>query len=226
MLNINVMTLLETYFNLKRFQLSFVIILGNLILIWLSKSVLIDENVFYNAYSEQLTFDRARQLFEGFQSYSWVTYVFTPVILLIKFSLVSLLLYIGVILSDQQYRVSLGSVFKIVIASDIVFLLAGLTKFLWFYLFAGNYNLNDLGFFYPLSLINLFKYGELRQIWVSPMQTINLFHIVYLLLLSFGLHNVCKIAKNASDKIVLSSYLPGLILWLAFVMFISIDTFS
>ena len=217
------MTLLVSYFNLKRSQLFVFIILGNLILTWLSKSVLINEIVFYNAYSEQLTYDRARQLYEGFQNISWVSYILSPLILLIKFSLVSLVLYIGIILNNLQYKVSLGSVFKIVLASDIVFLLASLSKFLWFYLFAGNYNLNDISFFYPLSLINIFKADEIEKIWVYPLQTVNAFHLVYLLLLSYGLTNVCKMAKSDSDKIVLLSYLPGLILWVTLITFISID---
>jgi hypothetical protein len=220
------MTLLLRYFNLKRFHLALFIILGNLILIWLSKSVLINEIVFYNAYSEQLTYDRASQLFNELRSISWVSYVFSPLILFIKYSLVSLVLYIGIIFNNLQYKVSLGSVFKIVIASDIVFLLAGLAKFFWFFLFAGNYNLNDIGFFYPLSLINIFKVEEISKIWIYPMQTVNLFHLSYLLLLSYGLNNVCRIARNDSDKIVLLSYLPGLVLWLTFIMFISIDSLS
>jgi hypothetical protein len=220
------MTLLQRYFDLDRFHLFLFIVLGNLILIWLSKSVLINEVVFYNAYSEQLTYDRAKQLFEGFQRISWVSYVLSPVILLVKFSLISLVLYIGIIFNNLQYRVSLGSVFRIVVASDIVFLLASLTKFIWFYLFAGNYDLNDINFFYPLSLINIFKADEIGKIWIYPLQTVNLFHIAYLVLLSYGLNNVCKIEKYASDKIVLISYLPVLLLWLTLIMFISIDSLS
>lgn len=220
------MTLLQRYFNLNRSHLFLFIALGNLIIIWLYKYVLINEVVFYNAYSEQLTYDRAKQLFEGFQNMSWVSYVLSPVILFIKFFLISLLLYTGIIFNNLQYKVPLGSVFKIVIASDIVFLLASLTKFLWFYLFAGNYNLNDINFFYPLSLINIFKVEEVKKIWIYPMQTVNLFHIAYLILLSYGLNDVCKIAKYDSERIVLLSYLPGLVLWQTFIMFISIDTLS
>ena len=171
-------------------------------------------------------YERARQLFEGFQSMSWISYVISPVILLIKFSLISLVLYIGIIFNNLQYKVPLGSVFRVVIASDIIFLLASLTKFFWFYIFAGNYDLNDINFFYPLSLINIFKADEIEKIWIYPMQTVNLFHIVYLVMLSYGLHNVCKIEKYDSDKIVLLSYLPGLVLWLTLIMFISIDTLS
>ena len=220
------MTLLQRYINLNRFHLFLFIVSGNLILIWLSKSALINEEVFYNAYSEQLTYDRARQLFEGFQRMAWISYVLSPVILLIKFSLISLVLYIGIIFHNLQYKVPLGSVYRVVVASDIIFLLASLTKIFWFYIFAGNYDLNDISFFYPLSLINIFKAAEVEKIWIYPMQTVNLFHIVYLLLLSYGLKNICKIEKYDSDKIVLLSYLPGLVLWVTLIMFLSIDTLS
>jgi hypothetical protein len=220
------MTLLDRYYNLSRFHLSLFIVFGNVILIWLSKSVLLNELVFYNTYSEQLTYDRAKQLFDSLRSISWVSYIVSPIILIIKFSLVSLVLYIGIIFNNLQYKVPLGSVFKVVIASEIVFLLASITKFFWFYLFAGNYDLHDISFYYPLSLTNIFKVEEVGKIWIYPMQSVNLFHIMYLMLLSYGLNNVCKIAKSDSDKIIMLSYLPGLVLWLTLIMFISIDTVS
>jgi hypothetical protein len=217
------MSLLFKYFDLKFYQLATIIIAGNLLLIWLSKSLLINETVFYNAYSEQLTYERAIKLFEDFQRISWINYVINPLVLFLKYSLVSLLLYIGIIFNNMQYKVTLGSVLKVVIASDIVFLFSGLIKFFWFYFIAQNYSLTDMGFFYPLSLINLFKVDEIDKFWIYPLQTINLFHLTYLLLLSYGLTHYCKISRNDSDKIVLSSYLPGLIMWITIVLFISID---
>lgn len=217
------MSLLFRYYSLNRLQLFIGIVLANLILIWLSKSVLINEIVFYNTYSEQLTYDRSLKLFEDLNRISWISYAFTPIMLLIKFSLVSLVLYIGIVFCNIQNKVSLGSVFKIVIASEIVFVCAGFVKFLWFYLFAGNYDLNDLGFFYPLSLINFFKTSEISRFWIFPLQTINLFHLVYIISISYGLYKVCKIEKSDSDKIVLLSYLPALVLWVALIMFLSID---
>ena len=217
------MSLLLRYYNLNRLQLFIGIVLANLIIIWLSKAVLINEIVFYNSFSEQLTYDRSLKLFDDMRKYAWIGYAFTPIILLIKFSLVSLVLYIGVVFCNLQDKVSLGSVFKIVIASEIIFIGAAFVKFLWFYLFAGNYDLNDLGFFYPLSLINFFKVTEVTPIWRFPLQTINLFHLVYVLLISFGLNKVCEIGKSDSDKIVLLSYLPSLVLWVALIMFLTID---
>ena len=217
------MNLLLRYYSLKKLQLFILIVLLNLLIIWLSRSVLINETVFYNTYSEQLTYDRAIKLFEKMNDISWISYAFTPLILLIKFSLISLVLYTGVVFCNLQDKISLGFVFKIVIASEVIFIIAGFIKFFWFYLFAGNYDLNDLGFFYPLSLINLFNKSEVSNLWKYPLQTVNLFHLVYILLLAYGFSNSNKINRKESEKIVLLSYLPTLILWVVLIMFISID---
>ena len=175
------MNLLLRYYSLKGFHLFIGIVLANLILIWLSKTVLINEIVFYNTYSEQLTYDRSLKLFENMKKLSWISYAFTPIILLIKFSLISFVIYIGIVLYDIKNKISLGSVFKIVIASEIVFVSAGFFKFIWFYLFAGNYDLNDLGFFYPLSVINFFNRAEVSKFWIYPLQTVNIFHLFYII---------------------------------------------
>jgi len=217
------MNLLTRLYSFKKLHLFIVIVFANLILIWLSKTLLINEIVFYNTYSEQLTYDRSLQLFENMKSISWVSYVFTPVMLLVKFSMISLVLYIGIVLCDFYDKVSLSSVFKVVIGSEVVFVFAGLVKFLWFYLFAGNYDLNDLGFFYPLSLINIFKTSEVNKIWIYPLQTVNMFHLVYIIFISYGLNKVCTIEKPDSDKIVLVSYVPALVIWMVLIMFLTID---
>jgi len=45
----------------------------------------------------------------------------------------------------------------------------------------------------------------------------------YIISISYGLFKVCKIEKSDSDKIVLLSYLPALVIWVALIMFLSID---
>jgi hypothetical protein len=195
-------------------------------MIWLSKTLLINEVVFYNAFSEELTYDRSLKLFENFKRFSWISYALTPIILLIKFSIISLVLYTGIVFYNIHQKISLGSVFKIVTASELVFVSAGFIKFLWFYFFAGNYNLTDLSFFYPISLINFFKMGEVSRIWIYPLQTINLFHFIYVLTISFGISKVSLIDKPDSDKIVLLSYLPAIFLWIVLIMFLTLDISS
>ena len=186
--------------------------------------MLINETVFYNTYSEQLTLERSMQLFENFRRMSWIGYVLVPVMLTVKFTLISIVIYTGIFFYNLHYKITFASIFRIVIANEIIFIFASLIKFLWFFFFTSNYDLNDIGFFYPFSLINLFKISEVSRIWIYPLQIINIFQFIYIIALSFGLRKTGNLTESESDKIVLSSYLPGLALWIALIMFISIDS--
>lgn len=218
------MNLILRYYNLKGSYLFPGIVIANIAVAWLSKTILINEIVFYNTYSEQLTYERSLQLFENMQRFSWLSYIIIPVLLLLKFTFISIVLYTGIFFFNKNDEVEYGTVFKIVIASEIVFLVVSIVKVLWFYFFGGNYDLNDLGFFYPLSLINLFNISEVDKIWIYPLQIMNMFQILYILLISYSLKSICKINSSVSDKIVLSSYLPALLIWIVLIMFITIET--
>ena len=218
------MNILIQYFRLNKYYLFVAIVIANMLIIWLSKSTLVNEIVFYNTFSEQLSYDRSIKLFEGMKRYSWIGYALMPVVLLIKFTFVSIVLYTGIFLCDLHDRISFRKVFGVVVASEIVFLIASLIKFLWFSFFAGNYDLNDMSFFYPLSLSNLFSRSEVDKIWIFPLQVLNLFQLLYILSISFGLSIQSGIQKTKAEKAVMLAYLPGLIFWVALIMFLSIDS--
>lgn len=195
----------------------------DMLIIFTSQALLIDEIVFYNTYSEQLTFERSMELFSRMRSYSWVVYAITPILLLLKFSALSVLLYIGAFFSDLHNEITLGKIFKVVVMCEIVFVVASLVKMLWFLFFVGNYTLEDVSFFYPLSLINLFNRSEVASYWVYPLQTINIFQVLYALLLAVGLSRIGSLRKSSAEKVVLSTYFPAIAVWIAVIMFLTID---
>lgn len=216
------MDVLDRYFNLRWFTIYTLVVSSYLLTMWLSQS-LVNEIVYYNTYSEQLTYDRAVELYGVLKKYSWVGFAFFPVIFLVKITAISMVLYIGVIFFNLQKQVSLGKMLHVVTGSEMIFVVAGLIKILWFYYFAGNYTMTDLNFFYPVSLINLFSPEEVDYFWILPLQTVNLFHLVYLLLLAYGISSVGKVNKAFSEKIVAGTYVPALIIWVALIMFISVN---
>lgn len=209
---------------IKNWKLFTGIVLANYLILMASQTALLNEIVFFNTYSEQLTYERSLELFHRMRSLSWINYVIIPVMLLLKFSVLSVLLYIGVFLTDLHKDLTLAKVFKVVIVSEVVFLIAAIAKLLWFIFFAGNYSLNDMSFFYPLSLINLFDREEVAYYWIYPLQTANLFQFVYVFLLALGLSRISSVKRAAADKVVLATYVPGIIVWVALIMFLSIDT--
>ena len=217
------MNIIDTYFRLQRRELFAGIILINLLLIWFSQTVMINETVFFNTYSAQLTYSRSMQLFNAMKAFSWISYLFTPLIFLIKVSVLSLIIYTGVFFYDRQKEITLGMVFTTVIASEIIIVLGTIAKLLWFLFFAKAYTLNDLNFFYPLSLINLFRQSEVASYWIYPLQTVSLFQVLYILMLATGLSKISCVRREISDKIILATYIPALVFWVALIMFLTID---
>lgn len=210
--------------SLRGWKLFSGIVLVELLILWVSQTVLIDEIIFFNTYSEQLTYELSMEIFSAMRSYSWISYAILPILLLLKFSTLSVLIYIGAFFSDLHKDITLGKIFKVVVISEIVFVVASVIKVLWFILFAGNYTLDDMNFFYPLSLINLFSRSEVASYWVYPLQTINIFQVFYVLLLAFGLSRISSVKKISVDRIVLSTYVPAIAVWIAMVLFLTIDT--
>ena len=157
------------------------------------------------------------------KSFAWVSYIITPILMLLKFSTISVLIYIGVFFNDFHKELTLGKIFKVVIISELVFITASITKLLWFIFFAGNYTLDDMGFFYPLSLINLFHRSEVASYWIYPLQTVNIFQVLYILIMVLGLSRVGSLKKEVADRIVLGTYVPAIAIWIALIMFLTID---
>lgn len=217
-------SIIQKYYSLKNMYLFSGIVLATIFISLLSNRLLINEIVFYNTYSEQLTWERSLKLFADLKNIAWVGYAFIPVILFIKFSLVTLVLYTGVFLFDLQKEITPGMIFRVVTGSEIIILSASLVKFLWFLFFAGNYTISDMSFFYPLALINIFRPDEVSNFWIFPLQMVNLFQLLYIISLSYGLYSVAGIKQSNSEKIVLTTYVPAIIFWMAFVMFLTVDT--
>lgn len=217
------MKILESYFDIQKWKLFSGIVLANLLLLWFSQFALINETVFFNTYSDRLTYERSMELFTGMRTYSWTGYIFTPLLLLTKFFILSLVIFTGIFFMDLEKKITLGSVFKVVIASEIVFVFASAAKLLWFLFFAGNYTLDDMGFFYPLSLINLFNRNEVASYWIYPLQMVNIFQVAYILTLAAGLSVICKVKRVITDRIIMITYLPAVALWTVLVMFLTIN---
>lgn len=214
---------MEMVLSIKNWKLLLGIVGANLLILFASQTTLINEIVFFNTFSEQLTYERSMELFHKMRSFAWVSYVVTPIMLLIKFSALSVLLYVGVFFNDLHKEITLTKIFKVVVVSELAFVVASIIKLLWFIFFAGNYTLDDMSFFYPLSLINLFSRSEVASYWIYPLQTVNIFQLVYVMLLALGLSRISSIKREAADKVVLATYVPGIVVWVALIMFLSID---
>ena len=113
--------------------------------------------------------------------------------------------------------------FELAIKAELVFIVAGLFKILWFLFVKTNYTILDLQYFSPLSLQNIISIQQ-SDIWLLyPLQVTNLFELLYWAVLAWGLKEIIQKSIGESFKIVALSYGSGLIVWVAFIVFLTLN---
>ena len=188
---------------------------------YLVQSFLITDNVFYNSYAEQLSYDRIEEIIAGQSKYAWVGYVILPVIYAIKFFLVACCLLAGSMFFDIKLK--FGEAFKIALLADVIFVLPLLIKVFWFLVLQKDYTLQELQMFSPLSVLSLFDAKAIGVLWFYPLQLLNVFELLYIFSLGFWVYQFGAKNYEKGLNMVLCSYLPGLFIWIILVMFVTLN---
>ncbi|WP_435356641.1 hypothetical protein [Emticicia sp. SJ17W-69] len=198
-----------------------ILVVVSLLTSYLSKSLLISDTLLFNFYSDILSYEKIQALIEQGKKWEWFGYLFIPIIYGIKFSLVTLCLSLGLFFLNTSHK--LKQLFELAIKAELVFIVAGLFKILWFLYIRTDYTLLDLQYFSPLSLQNIISIPK-SDIWLLyPLQVTNLFEMTYWFVLAWGLKEIIQKNIGESLKIVALSYGSGLIVWVAFIVFLTLN---
>jgi hypothetical protein len=182
------------------------------------KTLLNVDQLLYTSLAEKLSSKQIENFFETQHKWQWVSYVFVPIYILIKTSIIASILYIGTFFFSKK-EVIYQSLWSIAIKSEFVFLLVPICKVIWFYFFQPNYTIEDIQYFYPLSALNIVGYKGLEAWYIYPFQTINLFELAYWLILAYFLGKATETNMDKGLKIVTYSYGTALLMWMVVIMF-------
>lgn len=188
---------------------------------FLSNQLLISETLYYNTLAEQLTLEKIGELIEQSHKWAWIGYILVPIIYYMKFLLVALVLQTGFFFFER--KVSFSIIFKAVMLAEIPFLVVPVIKLFWFLFIQTQYTLTDLQYFFPLSALQLFEVKNLPSWQIYPLQLLNVFELIYWVLLAYWLKRLLNISLNKSMEVVASSYGTGLVLWVVFITFLSLN---
>ncbi len=209
------------YQSVEFIPLSLILILLHIASSFLISEYVLTDQVYYNTYSEQVTMERIDEQLETQQKWKWVGYSLIPLMILIKMGYTALCLNIGTLFAG--FRVSFKKLFQIAIIAESVLVLASLAKV--FYLgFIVDVNVyQDFQYAYPLSLLHFVEPGSIPAWLRYPFQTLNLFEVTYWCFLAAGISWLIKRSYRKSFSLVMSSYGVGLLIWMVFVVFMSIN---
>lgn len=192
----------------------------NITLAFLIKHLLINKTLYYQSFSDQLSIDQINRMLDMQSKYEYWAYLLLFIFNLIKYSIIALIIQTGIFL--WGFKISYSQLFRVVIVAEFIFLFPLIIKLVWFYFVETNYTLEELQQFYPLSILNVFYVKQISQLWFYPLQLLNVFELLYWFILALGISKVIKKDFDKSLRIVLSSYLPALFIWVIFILFITL----
>jgi hypothetical protein len=176
----------------------------------------------YVEMSKRLSTEQINKLLDIQENFKVVNYFVTFFLYVIKTFIISSILYIGAFFYSKV-KVTFKQLWQIVVKAEFVFLGIGIFKIIWFYFFQTGFTLEDLQYFYPLSALNIIGYKGLDTWLIYPLQVLNLFEVAYIIYLSYQIGNQTKTNADNGLKIVASSYIPALVLWVCVVMFFTLN---
>ena len=145
---------------IKNFNLFIINFILSLLAVIFLKNVLNVDDLVYNFYSEQITQEQLDKFIENKKRWEWVGYVILPILILIRTSLVTLCLNIGLFFYDTENKIKFKQLFRIALLGEFVLVLVGFVKLLYFLFIKTDYTLQDIQQFYPLSYINFLDIGN------------------------------------------------------------------
>ena len=183
--------------------------------------VLDTEELQANALLRQFDSNEVYKFLSIRKKWEWIGMAFLPIIILVKIFLASFFLYTGIYFTDKNLEFK--KIFYSVIKAQYIFLFPILLKIIWFYFFTVEYQLEDTIYFFPLSAINIVGYKNIDPWFIYPLQVLNLFELAYWFILAYLLGKELNISMDKGFKIVTTSYVPALAIWVVAVMFFTLS---
>ncbi|MTI89027.1 MAG: hypothetical protein FH748_13800 [Balneolaceae bacterium] len=185
----------------------------------ISQEFIYKNSLYYRSYSGTLTNDTIEGML-GFQSRFWWTgYAVTPIILLFKFLFTSICISIGAML--QGIDIKFKDIFKTAMLAEGVFIVAQVIFMISLYVHLEDVTLQNTSGYYPFSALYFIGMENVNAQWaVYPLQTINLFEVLYVAVIAWLLSKKWRPDFIEGLNIVIPSYGLGLLLWMVLVAFL------
>ena len=197
------------------------IVLVTLYFTWLMNAALPFNRMIYNSLSDQLSANRIQKLIEGQQKWRWLSYALMPILLIIKWFLVAVAIDVGAMFFEVELKFK--KAFQIAMLSEMAFLLLLAVKFGWFFYNRDTLTLAYVQAFMPLSLSSFIDVSKIDKWFIYPLQVINIFELIYWLLLAYFLGIELKKPSGKAFQFVLGTYGVGLLIWIIFMAFLILN---
>ncbi len=205
-------------FRISQSTLIFISIWFILVLVSVYSQTFVLTDDFYRLIAgSQMTDRQFDDYLEFVHKWQWVSYLFIPLVLLLRISFAWICLKAGSFISEQFTD---AAFWKIAMQAEIVFAVGAVSGLLYTEFFVDVETMEQLSV-NPFSL-QVFVSDSLPKWSNYFFNTINVFELGYVLVLAYLIAEESKSKVLPSLKFVASTYLPGLALWVLLVSYLSV----
>jgi hypothetical protein len=191
-----------------------------ILIIYLNNKIIFNDLFYYLILSDKFSIKNIEEVIVYKNKYEWLTYILSPSIILIKYILVTILVFIGIKLFELN--ITFENCFRIVLLGELIPILSSITKTLYFYIYPPSI-IELVQNFNPLGLISLLKHDTIPKYLIYLLQQLNLFEVGYWLLLAYGIKSLGNVNFKKALKITSLSYGVGLLIWCIFIVFLQLQ---
>ncbi|KLT71624.1 hypothetical protein [Flavobacterium sp. ABG] len=155
------------------------------------------------------------------QSKEYLNYIFVPINIITKVTIIALFLFFGCFLVDL--KIKFKQILTFCIKAEFIFLLPVLYEIIYFKFIQTNHTYSDIQNFSSLSVLNAIGYKNVENWFFYPLQTLNLFELIYWLVLACYIGKITETNSKRGLLIVASSYGSALLLWVTVTMFLTLN---
>lgn len=163
---------------------------------------------------------------ENREKWSWLGYAFVPLLVLLRTTLIAFLMQMAVFFINTEDETSFGKFWSVTLLAEWVTVMLIGFRFFYFTVINTNYTFEKLQSYMPGALSNVYDVSDLDDWLAYPFNLINVWELLYWIILIFGIQEIMKTNFLKSFGIVLASYGVGLLIWVGFVMYMLLTSFS
>jgi hypothetical protein len=177
-------------------------------------------DVYHRGLSEQMTAEKITSFLEMRSQYQWLNLIAPLIVITAKAGYSAICLAVGIIVlgSDIQFT----KLFRIALLAESVFVIAMAVQVIGAMYLVDIRVPDDYANFAPLSALQFFDVSTLKLWMKRPLSTVNLFEVVYMLVLAYFLTPLLKKGTTFMQTLGLvgASYGLGLLLWVVALAFL------
>ena len=217
---------MKRFINLFYEENGYMIFLAIVLVYWLisfiTNEILITDSILFNSLYGQIPENYIDDLIAWQKKWSWVSYLLYPVVLIIKWLVITSFISAGSVF--KGLRNDFKSIFKIVMICEWLIVIIAFTNLIILF-FTNIQSIEDIQRYnisFRMSLGTLFIDNELLSWLVMPLSILSFFQIVYVLLLSAGMSVITDDIFKKHLSWVSISYGSAIFIWIVFITYLNV----